>query len=322
MIMVTGGAGFIGSNLIRGLNAQGVDDILVVDNLTRADKHRTLNTCDYADYLDKRDLLARLPQLMPQVTAVFHQGACSDTMEGDGRYLMDNNFAFSKALMEACQVKNVPFIYASSASVYGNGEDGFSEERRCEYPLNGYAYSKFIFDQYVRRMRPTLKAPVMGLRYFNVYGPQETHKGRMATVVYQFHTTLTAEGKLELFEGSDRFKRDFIHVDDVVAVNLHFLKKPKTGIYNVGTGTAESFLRIAEIMAPLYHGGKVGTKPFPEALKGKYQAYTCADLSALRNSGYAQTFTTLEQGVASYVALLKSNDGHYRSPITRGSKPQ
>ncbi len=317
MIVVTGGAGFIGSNLLRGLNAQGIDDILVVDNLVRADKHRTLNTCDFADYVDKRDFLARLPQIMPQVTAVFHQGACSDTMETDGRYLMDNNYAYSKALLEACQSARIPFIYASSASVYGNGEDGFAEERRCEYPLNGYAYSKFLFDQYVRRLQPTFTAPVMGLRYFNVYGPQETHKGRMATVVYQFHKSLTADGKLELFEGSDKFKRDFIHVDDVVSVNLHFLKNSQTGIYNVGTGTAESFLTIAELMLPLYKGGTIGTKPFPEALKGKYQAYTCADISALRNSGYDKAFMTLEQGVPSYVALLKANDGHYREPVKK-----
>jgi ADP-L-glycero-D-manno-heptose 6-epimerase len=201
--------------------------------------------------------------------------------------------------------------------VYGNGEDGFSEERRCEYPLNGYAYSKFIFDQYVRRLLPTFTAPVIGLRYFNVYGPQETHKGRMATVVYQFHKTLSSDGKLELFEGSDGFKRDFIHVDDVVAVNLHFLQKPKSGIFNVGTGVAESFLRIADIMVPLYAGGKVTTKPFPESLKGKYQAYTCADLTALRASGFTQSFIPLERGVASYVALLKSNQGHYRLPIKR-----
>lgn len=314
MLIVTGGAGFIGSNLIRGLNARGISDIMVVDNLTRADKHRTLNTCEFSDFLDKRELLARLPALVSQVTAVFHQGACSDTMEGDGRYLMENNYNYSKALLHACQEAGVPFIYASSASVYGNGTDGFVEERRCEYPLNGYAYSKFLFDQYVRRHGP-FRAPVTGLRYFNVYGPQETHKGRMATVVYQFHRTLAAEGKLELFEGSDGFRRDFIHVDDVVKVNLHVLDRAVSGIMNVGTGRAESFLRIAELMAPLYPSGRITTKPFPEALRGKYQAYTCADLTRLRASGYDHDFISLEQGVRSYVELLKSNDGHYRTPV-------
>jgi ADP-L-glycero-D-manno-heptose 6-epimerase len=314
MIIVTGGAGFIGSNLIRGLNARGIDNILVVDNLTRADKHRTLNTCEFSDYIDKRELLPRIGPLMQGVSAVFHQGACSDTMEGDGRYLMDNNYAFSKALLQSCQDNGVPFIYASSASVYGNGEDGFSEERSSEYPLNGYAYSKFLFDQYVRRHRP-FRSPVVGLRYFNVYGPQETHKGRMATVVYQFHRTLSAEGKLELFEGSEGFRRDFIHVDDVVKVNLHFLDHDVAGIFNVGTGRAESFLRIAEIMAPLYPGSRIATKPFPDALRGKYQAYTCADLTRLRAAGYADDFIGLEAGVRSYVELLKSNDGHYRTPV-------
>jgi ADP-L-glycero-D-manno-heptose 6-epimerase len=315
MLIVTGGAGFIGSNLIRGLNAQGISDILVVDNLTRADKHRTLNTCQYADYVDKRDFLAALPSLLPKVTAIFHQGACSDTMEADGRYLMDNNFAYSKTLLHSCQQSNIPFIYASSASVYGNGERGFSEDAHNEYPLNGYAYSKFIFDQYVRRIMPTLHAPVVGLRYFNVYGPQEIHKGRMATVVYQFHKTLVADGKLELFEGSDKFLRDFIHVDDVVKVNLFFLNGGKSGIYNVGTGKAESFQRIADIMLPLYPGGKMSTKPFPDALKGKYQAYTCADLTRLRAAGYNTPCLSLDEGVRSYVALLKEHGGHYRDPI-------
>lgn len=321
MIIVTGGAGFIGSNLVRGLNRRGTTDILVVDNLTRGDKHRTLNALEFADYLDKCDFLPRIADLIaPGVDGVFHLGACSDTMESDGRYLMDNNFAYSKALLHRCQEAGVPFIYASSASVYGDGARGFVEERRCEYPINAYAYSKFVFDQYVRRLGPT-RTPITGLRYFNVYGPQENHKGRMATVVYQFHRQLSAGGRLELFEGSDGFRRDFIHVDDVVGVNLHFLERPASGIFNCGTGRAESFRAIAELMAPLYPSAEIGTKPFPEALKGKYQAYTCADLTRLRAAGFVGDFTSLADGVRSYVALLKDNDGHYRTAAAAGSAP-
>lgn len=317
MIILTGGAGFIGSNLLRGLNRLGRTDILVVDDLTRGEKHRNLNSLDFADYCDKRELLARLPSLLEQgVEAIVHQGACADTMQADGRYLMENNFQISKTLLLAAQAARVPFIYASSASVYGDGTKGFSEERACEYPLNAYAYSKFLFDQYVRRTITAPTALVVGLRYFNVYGAQENHKGRMASVVWQFHRQIAADRTLRLFEGSAGFSRDFVYIDDVVRLNLFFFAERArldlSGIYNCGSGQAESFQRIAEVMAARHPGSTIATMPFPEALKGKYQTYTCADLSRLRACGYADPATSLEAGVNAYVDVLQSGEGWYR----------
>jgi ADP-L-glycero-D-manno-heptose 6-epimerase len=317
MIILTGGAGFIGSNLLRGLNSLGQTDILVVDDLTRGEKHRNLNCLDFADYCDKRDFLARLPALLDRgVTAILHQGACADTMQGDGRYLMENNFEVSKTLLHACQERRIPFLYASSASVYGDGTKGFVEERASEYPLNAYAYSKFLFDQYVRRTVTSPTALVVGLRYFNVYGAQENHKGRMASVVWQFHRQITAEKTIRLFAGSAGFHRDFVYIDDVVRVNLFFLAQRQrtdlSGIYNCGSGRAESFQRMADVMAARYPGTTIATAPFPEALRGKYQTYTCADLTRLRACGYTEPTTSLETGVNAYVDVLQSGEGWYR----------
>jgi len=324
--VVTGAAGFIGSRLVAALNARGVTDVIAVDNLENAAKFRNLVACEIADYIDKREFLERLAagQLDGAVDAVLHQGACSDTMQSDGRYMMDNNYRYSRVLLDWCQEEEVPYLYASSASVYGAGPV-FREERQHEAPLNVYGYSKFLFDQHVRRRLAGRSAPIVGFRYFNVYGPNEAHKGRMASVAFHaFHQMMDA-GCVKLFVGSAGYadgeqRRDFIHVDDTVAVNLHFLgAKDASGIYNCGTGRAQSFndvaravvngVRAARGEAPLaleamVAAGSLAYVPFPPALVGKYQSYTEADPAQLRAAGYAGEFQSVEQGVGAYVAQL------------------
>ncbi|MEM7310055.1 MAG: ADP-glyceromanno-heptose 6-epimerase [Planctomycetota bacterium] len=315
MYVVTGGAGFIGSNLVRGLNRRGITDILVVDDLENSAKHKGLNALSFVDFVDYREFRERLDAFAPELwKAVLHQGACSDTMETDGRYMLSVNYEYSKELLAAC-LGRCPFLYASSASVYGDGEDGFREEPECEWPLNVYAFSKFLFDRHVRRLLPSVKTQVVGLRYFNVYGPQENHKGRMASVVYKFHHQIAEEGVLKVFEGSEDFLRDFVYVDDAVDVNLHFLENPdRSGVFNCGSGRAESFLALAEATASHYEGCEIVRIPFPAELKGKYQAFTQADLTRLHEAGYGREFTSLADGVASYVGLLKGADGYHRRP--------
>jgi ADP-L-glycero-D-manno-heptose 6-epimerase len=322
--IVTGAAGFIGSNLVKALNGRGVTDIIAVDNLTRADKFRNLVDCEIADYLDKGEFLETVAggELDGAVEAVFHQGACSDTMESDGRYMMDNNYRYSLELLDFCLDQGVPFLYASSASVYGAGRV-FRESREFESPLNVYGYSKFLFDQVVRRRlaETDFSTQVAGFRYFNVYGPREGHKGRMASVAFHFFNQYRAEGKVKLFEGCDGYadgeqRRDFVFIDDVVKVNLHFLDSGRSGIYNVGTGRAQSFNDVAVAtvnacraaagqaplsLAELRAAGVIEYIAFPEALKGKYQSYTEADVSLLRQAGYEAPFATVEEGVARYV---------------------
>ena len=248
--VVTGAAGFIGANLVRALNERGVTSVLAVDNLARADKFRNLVDCEIAEYLDKDEFLARLADgdFDDDIDAVLHQGACSDTMETDGRYMMRNNYRYSVSLLEWCQDNDVPFLYASSASVYGGGP-AFREERACEAPLNVYGYSKFLFDQYVRGVLPERTAQIAGFRYFNVYGPREQHKGRMASVAFHFFHQYRNEGRVRLFEGSGGYaageqRRDFVSVEDVVKVNLDFLDHPeRNGIFNLGTGSAHDVQR-------------------------------------------------------------------------------
>ena len=320
MIIVTGGAGFIGSNLVKGLNELGHEDILVVDNLANASKHLNLNGVFISDFVDKQDFLKMLPTLN-NVEAIFHQGACSSTTETDGEYMMRNNYQFSKAIFHHCVEQQLPFYYASSASVYGNGDNGFAEERENEYPLNVYAFSKFMFDQYVLQQLKARspQSPVVGLRYFNVYGYQENHKGSMASVIFHFYNQLREGGKMRLFEGSEDFRRDFIFVEDVVRVNLHFFQNPETGIYNCGTGESRSFLDIAKIIQGLEaESTEIEFIPFPDHLQGKYQTFTEANLQALRQAGYQNPFTSLEYGVRKYYQRLQSHEGYFTTSFQMG----
>ncbi len=323
MHVVTGAAGFIGSKLVEALNRQGITEILAVDNLENADKFRNLVACEVAHYLDKRDFIERLQagQFDGAIDAVLHQGACSDTMATDGRYVMQNNYGYSRALLDWCQEEEVPFLYASSAAVYGTGSNGFRVARECEAPLNVYGYSKFLFDQLVRRRLEGRSAQVAGSRYFNVYGPNEAHTGRMASVaVHAFHQ-FNAEGRVKLFVGSGGYadgeqRRDFIHVDDVVAVNLHFLEHGgQSGIWNCGTGRAQSFNEVAAAVINMARGTQTSPAelaaqklieyiPFPPQLAAKYQSYTEADVSELRAAGYAPEFKSVQQGVAAYAREL------------------
>lgn len=325
MIVVTGGAGFIGANIVKALNARGAKNVLVVDNLTKADKFRNLTDCEIADYLDKNEFVSRLQAgAFKKFKAVLHQGACSDTMEHNGQYMMSNNFEYSKVLLHFCQGKRIPFIYASSAAVYGDSKE-FREERACETPLNVYGYSKFLFDQYVRRVLSKKTAQIAGFRYFNVYGARESHKGRMASVAFHHFNQFRETGKVKLFEGCDGYgngeqRRDFVSVEDVTAVNLFFLDHPgKSGIFNLGTGRAQPFNDVAcavvntlrkikgEAALPLtelLRKGLVEYVAFPDALKGKYQSFTQADIGALRKVGYKKPFLTVEQGVERYVQQL------------------
>jgi ADP-L-glycero-D-manno-heptose 6-epimerase len=327
--IVTGAAGFIGSNVVQALNERGVRRIVAVDNLKRAEKFRNLVDCEIADYLDKEVFLAQLlaGKFDGAVDAVLHQGACSDTMETDGRYMMENNFRYSATLLDWCQARKVPFLYASSAAIYGGGRR-FIEERACEAPLNVYGYSKFLFDQIVRSRLPGARAQIAGFRYFNVYGPREAHKGRMASVAFHHYRQFRGEGKVRLFEGCDGYadgeqKRDFVYVGDVARVNLFFLDHPeKSGIFNVGAGRAQSFNELAaanvnacralagkpaEPLAALLAQGFIEYVPFPEELEGKYQSFTQADLTKLRAAGYEARFSGVEEGVAGYVRWLAAH---------------
>ena len=310
MIAVTGGAGFIGSNIIKGLNDTGEAEILVVDNLSNGEKHLNLNSLSIADYIDKNDYLSNLDKLQ-NVSTVFHQGACSSTTEQDGKYMMFNNYEYSKILLNYCLKNKINFIYASSAAVYGNGEKGFIEERESEYPLNVYGFSKFAFDNYVRRILPKAESQVMGLRYFNVYGPQENHKGRMASVAFHLFHQLQETGKMKLFEGSAGFNRDFIHVADTVKINLHFYESKTSGIFNAGTGKTRSFEDIATTLQHLHGSGELENIPFPEDLRGKYQEFTEAGLNNLRSAGFTEEFMSLEEGVRQYYQQLSDTDGRY-----------
>ncbi len=328
-IIVTGAAGFIGSNLVQALNRRGISDIVAVDNLAQADKFRNLVDCEIAEYVDKKDFLDVIEsgELGGEIEAVLHQGACSDTMETDGRYMLDNNYRYSLSLLDWCQEESVPFIYASSASVYGNGSV-FVESRECEAPLNVYGYSKFLFDQMVRHRLSDAGAQVVGLRYFNVYGPRESHKGRMASVAWHFFHQYRASGRVKVFEGTDGYgngeqRRDFVSIEDVVRVNLHFLDHGSmSGIFNLGTGRSQTFndVAVATVNACRALEGEppltleamkaqrlVDYIAFPAALEGKYQSFTEASLTKLRAAGYAGAFLSVEEGVSRYIPSLATH---------------
>ncbi|QBF28963.1 ADP-glyceromanno-heptose 6-epimerase [Pseudomonas tructae] len=325
-IIVTGAAGFIGSNLVQALNQRGETEIIAVDDLSDGDKFRNLADGEIADYLDKDDFLHRFRAgQFGKVRAVLHQGACSSTVESDGRVMMDNNYRYSRDLLDAAQGLQVPLLYASSAAVYGAGRD-FREQRECERPLNVYGYSKFLFDQRVRRQLPQARSQIVGLRYFNVYGPREQHKGAMASVALHCFNQYQADGKVSLFGSyggypSGGHLRDFVAVEDVVRVNLFFLERPQlSGLFNVGSGRAQPFndvalavinrLREQQDQPPLslemaLLEGVLEYSEFPEHLRGKYQCYTCADLERLRSVGYQQPMLTVEQGVGRYCEWLQ-----------------
>ncbi|GAB3459662.1 ADP-glyceromanno-heptose 6-epimerase [Massilia terrae] len=322
-IVVTGAAGLIGSNIVKALNERGITNIIAVDNLTRGDKFKNLVDCEIIDYLDKHEFLTRIRthHYDRRIKAIFHEGACSDTMEHNGKYMMENNYQYSLELLEFCKEQRAQFLYASSAAVYGGGTV-FKEEREFENPLNVYGYSKFLFDQVVRQKAGDMTAQVVGFRYFNVYGPREQHKGRMASVAFHHFNQYRETGKVKLFEGRDGYAnggqlRDFVSVKDVARVNLWFFDHPEvSGIFNLGTGRAQPFNDVATATvnamrevegkpamttAEMVEAGIVEYIPFPDALVGKYQSFTQADMGNLRKAGYAEPFLAVDEGVRDYV---------------------
>ena len=329
-VVVTGAAGFIGSNLIKGLNTRGITNIIAVDDLTQGDKFRNLADLTIADYVDLDDFYPRFAQRgYGQVEAVFHEGACSDTMESNGKYMMANNYTLSWELFQSCQRQGTRLLYASSAATYG-GSDTFRETPEFEAPLNVYGYSKLLFDQKLRvEIEPDFSgamAQVVGFRYFNVYGPREQHKGRMASVAFHQFNQFQAEGKVKLFGDYGGYAaggqlRDFVFIDDVVAVNLWFFDHPnQSGVFNLGTGRAQPFNDVAVAvvnslraagsspltLAQAVDAGLIEYIAFPDALRGKYQCYTQADLAKLRSTGCDHAFADVAQGVSSYMQTLSA----------------
>ena len=330
-IVVTGAAGFIGANLVKALNARGERQVIAVDNLANGAKVANLADCDIADYFDKAEFLARLTEgdFDDDIELVLHEGACSDTMQADGRYMMQNNYRYSVELVDHCQQNDIPFLYASSASVYGAGTT-FREDRENEAPLNVYGYSKFQFDQYVRALLPERTAQIAGFRYFNVYGPREAHKrGHGSSVAFNAYEQYLRDKRVRLFAGSGGYaageqRRDFVSVADVVAVNLAFVDHPqRSGIFNLGTGRASTFNSVAvaainacraargepaQTLDDMLRDGAIEYVPLPAALEGKYQSYTEADITRLRAAGYTATMRGVDDGVRSYVEWLISQD--------------
>ena len=292
MIIVTGGAGFIGSNIVKQLNNKGRNDILIVDDLTDGRKIKNIEMLDFADYIDYEDFDIAVEQNTfdcGPIEVVFHEGACTDTMDYDGRYMMKNNYEGSKNLFHYCQEA-----------------------------LNPYAYSKLLFDRYVAKFRNQLQSQCVGLRYFNVFGPNETHKDKMASLVRQMYYKLMETGEITLFKGIDGYgdgeqTRDFIYVNDVVNVNFYFWEHPEiSGVFNCGTGHAHTFNEFMKAVISFAGKGEIRYIDFPEVLKGKYQSYTQADTTKLLAAGYDKGFTPLEQAVHEYCALLRDNEGYVK----------
>ena len=313
MIVVTGSNGFIGSNLIKGLNNIGYKDIIAVDDHDNPELKENIVHCEIQDYLEIDEFLLKLQKNQvdrEKLKAIFHQGACSNTMEWDAEYLYKNNFLYSKELLNLSRQSNTPLIYASSASVYGNGKV-FEESLENENPINLYAYSKFKFDQLVRHELRGSDTQIVGLRYFNVYGPQEQHKGNMASVAYHLHSQLKENDEIKLFEGSDGYgdgeqRRDFIYVDDIIKVNLWFMENTNiSGIFNLGTGKSQTFNDVAEAVINWNKKGKIKYIQFPEKLKGAYQSFTEANISKLREAGYKEEFLDVQEGVKHYLNTIE-----------------
>lgn len=310
MIVVTGGAGFIGSNIVLELNCQGQTDILVVDDL-RADsdlsatKFLNLTRAEFSDYMDKHEFRQAIRNgSLPasRIECILHQGACSNTLETNGHYMMDNNFTYSKEVLEFALVHRIPFIYASTAAIYG-GSEKFSEQPENERPLNIYGFSKLAFDNHVRRRVSRSDGTVVGLRYFNVYGPGERHKGAMASVIHRFGSQLKETGTIRMFRGCGKYgdgeqRRDFVFVRDVVKINLFFARGPsRQGVVNVGTGQSKSFNDVARALMEVHGTGKVEYIPFPDNLKDRYQSFTEADVASLRKMGYVLPLSGLVEGI-------------------------
>ena len=314
MIVVTGSNGFIGSNLIKGLNEIGYKDIIAVDDQDDPELKENIAHCDVQGFLNIDEFINLIRNNDidgTKIRTIFHQGACSNTMEWDADFLYNNNLLYSKELLNFSQKTKTSLIYASSASVYGAGKI-FKESVEYEDPINLYAYSKFKFDQLVRQELIKSETQIVGLRYFNVYGPQEQHKGTMASVAFHLHNQLKDNEEIKLFEGSEGYddgeqRRDFIYVEDVVKVNLWFLKNQKvSGIFNVGTGKSQTFNEVAHSVINWNKRGKINYVPFPEKLKGAYQSYTQANISKLREAGYKDEFLNVQEGVKKYLDRLEN----------------
>jgi ADP-L-glycero-D-manno-heptose 6-epimerase len=316
LIIVTGGAGFIGSNLIQQLNATGETEILLVDNFAPAanlsgPKFLNLWGAKYMDFMDKvefRKALAAGDFDEAGVRAILHQGACSNTLEDDGRYMMDNNYTYSKEVLHFALEYGIPLVYASTAATYGASLE-FTPVPKNERPLNVYGYSKLAFDNYLRRLMPEIESTVVGLRYFNVYGPREQHKGRMASVIHHFTKQMKDTGVIRMFEGSGGYangeqRRDFVFVKDLAKINMFFggllpdsPSEPVQAVVNAGTGEARTFKAVAEALMAVHGPAAIEYIPFPGDLKNRYQHFTEADVAGLREAGYAAPFTSLEDGV-------------------------
>lgn len=315
MIIVTGGAGFIGSNLIKGLNDAGHDNIIIVDRLENGQKYKNLNSIRFMDLVEPdsfRDKL--LNDRVPIPDIIFHQGAYCNTLDSDADQMLRFNYYYSKDLLQYSMKNSVPFIYASTAAVYI--ANNFQEEPRNEGYLNAYGTSKLLFDNHVRRMLPLSRSQIVGLRYFNVFGPQESHKEEMASMIYKMYCQLKEDGVIRIFGESGDYgpgeqRRDFIYVKDVVNVNMYFMEKTSiSGIFNCGSGQDTSFNQVAEALIRILGKGTIEYVDFPEHLIGKYQLYTKSDNTRLINAGYNKGFTKLEEALLDYVTLLERNNGY------------
>jgi ADP-L-glycero-D-manno-heptose 6-epimerase len=303
MIVVTGGCGFIGSNLVKKISRLGLGEIYIVDQQEKILQKKQELAPFVEQFIDYQSFIQNL-NILKEGDVVYHQGACTDTMNYDCLEMMFKNFEYSKVLFDFCYRNNIRLIYASSAAVYGLGKNGFREELECERPINLYAKSKLLFDNYVRCFEP--RSQILGLRYFNVYGPGESHKGKMASTILQFFNQIKEEEIVRPFQGSEDFLRDFIFVEDVVNVNLFFLHRSETsGIFNCGSGNPQSFVEIIKHLKNHYKFDII-EKEMPAGLKEKYQTFTKADLSNLQNAGYRFSFTTLENGIKKYLEVLEN----------------